>query len=129
MADAVEALGQIVQQEATDEFVSAERHHLLPGAAVAAVIFEAEGDACVVEAEEPAVRDGDPVGVARQIVDSDEAAPSFREDRAPLFRDNVAPSEMGRLTGTDGCCFVRVRREAAGSDFNRRMLSPSMSNL
>jgi hypothetical protein len=29
------------------------------------------------------------------LVDSDEAAPSFREDRAPLFRDDVAPSEMG----------------------------------
>ncbi len=30
-------------------------------------------------------------------VDSDEAAPSFREDRAPLFREYVAPSGLGPI--------------------------------
>ena len=40
---------------------------LLPVGAAAAIILVAEGDAGLVEADEAAVRDGDPVGVARQI--------------------------------------------------------------
>jgi len=67
MPDAVEALWQDVEQEAADKFVSGERHHLLSPRTAAAIILIAEGDAILVEAAETAVRDGDPVGVTRQI--------------------------------------------------------------
>jgi len=63
----VEALGQDVKQEAADELVCRQRHHLLPVGTVAAIVLVVEGDAGVVEAQKPAVRDRDPVGVARQI--------------------------------------------------------------
>ena len=67
VADAVEAARQDVEQEAADELVGRERHDLLAVGAVAAIILVAEGDAGLVEGEQPAVRDGDAVGVARQI--------------------------------------------------------------
>src|SRR5215212_6641124 len=68
VADAVEAVGQDVQQEAADELVRREGHGLDPGAprraVPGAVILPAERHAALVEGEEPAVRDRDPVGVA-----------------------------------------------------------------
>ena len=67
MADAVKALGQVVEQEAADELVGTKRHHLLPVGAAAAIVLVAEGDAVLAEAEKAAVRDGDAVSVARQI--------------------------------------------------------------
>jgi len=67
VTDAVEALGQNVEQEAADELVGAERHGTLPVGAVTAIILVAEGDAGVVERDQPAVRDRDAVGVARQV--------------------------------------------------------------
>src|SRR5271166_2755870 len=67
VADAVEAFGQDVGEEATDELVRAERHDLLARAAVGAVVLVPEGDALLVERDQPAVGDGDAVGVARQI--------------------------------------------------------------
>lgn len=55
------------QQEAADELVGRKRHDLLPVRAVATVVLIAEGDAVLVEGDQPAVRDRHPVGVARQI--------------------------------------------------------------
>ena len=45
----------------------AERHDLVRVAAVGAIVLVVEGDAVLVERDQPAVRDGDAVGVARQI--------------------------------------------------------------
>ena len=67
MPDAMEAARQDVEQEAADELVGRERHDLLPVGAVAAIILVAEGDASLVEGDQAAVRDRDPVGVARQV--------------------------------------------------------------
>ena len=67
VTDAVEALGQDVEQEAPDELVGRERHGAEPRLPVAAVVLVAEGDAALVEADEAAVRDGDAVGVAGEI--------------------------------------------------------------
>src|SRR3546814_6050773 len=67
VADAVESARQGVEQEAAEELVSRERHDLLPSGAGLAVVLVPEGDALLIEAEEAAVRYGDPVGVARQI--------------------------------------------------------------
>ena len=65
MADAVEPLGQDVEQEPADELVGGQRHDLLPVGVTPAVILVAEGDAGLVKAKQPAVRDGDAVRVAR----------------------------------------------------------------
>ena len=50
VANAVEAAGQNVQQEAAHELVGAERHRLVARLARGAVVLPAEGDAAFVEA-------------------------------------------------------------------------------
>src|SRR5215469_11571508 len=64
VADAVEALRQNVEQEAANEFVRTEG---LAVGTVAAIVLVAERDPGLVERDEPMVRDGDAVGVSRQI--------------------------------------------------------------
>src|SRR5271166_831760 len=67
VADAVEPARQKVEQEAANELSSAECHDLLAVRAVAAIILIAERDAGLVEGENPPVRDGDAVSVAREV--------------------------------------------------------------
>ena len=67
MPDAVKAAWQDVEQEAADELVRRERHDALPLGTVATVVLVAEGDAGLVERNQTSVRDGDPVGIAREI--------------------------------------------------------------
>ena len=55
VADAVEPAWQKVEQEAADELVGAEGHDTLPLRAMTAIILVAEGDAGLVEAEQPTV--------------------------------------------------------------------------
>ena len=50
VADAMEPLGQDVEQEASDEFAGHQRHRAVPRPSVAAVVLEAEGDATVASA-------------------------------------------------------------------------------
>ena len=67
MTDAVKALRQDVEHKAADELVGRQRHDLAPCQAVRPVVLVAEGDAALIMGDEPRVRDGHPVGVARQI--------------------------------------------------------------
>jgi hypothetical protein len=67
MADAVEALGQHVQEKAPDELVRVKPHRLPTARAVDAIVFPAERDAGVVSCNEAAVGDGDTVGVPGKI--------------------------------------------------------------
>jgi hypothetical protein len=67
VADAVEALGEDVQQEAPDELAGREGHGPVALLPVPAVVLVSERDAVRVEGDQPAVRDGDAVGVAREI--------------------------------------------------------------
>ena len=67
VADAMEALGQDVDQEAADELVGGQRHRLVSARPVDAVVLVSEGDAALVGLDEAVIRDGDAVGVARQI--------------------------------------------------------------
>jgi hypothetical protein len=62
-ADAVEALGQHVQQEAPDELVRMKAHRLPAGWAVDAIILPAERDAGVADGNKTAIRDPDAMGV------------------------------------------------------------------
>ena len=67
VANAMEPARQDVKQEAADELVDAERHDLLAVCAMAAIILVAEGDAGLVESEQPPVRDRDSMSIAREI--------------------------------------------------------------
>ena len=67
VADAMEAAGQHVDEEAADELVDGERHQLGAVAPLRPIVLPPEGHAGVVERDEPAVGDGDAVGVAREI--------------------------------------------------------------
>ena len=66
MANAVEPARQDVKQEAADELVDAERHDLPAVRAIAAIVLVAEGDVGLVESEQPPVRDGDAMIIARE---------------------------------------------------------------
>ena len=67
VTNAVEPARQNVKQEAADEFVDAERHDLLAVRAIAAIILVAKSDAGLVESKQPPVRDGDAMGIAREM--------------------------------------------------------------
>ncbi len=67
VADAVEALGQDVDEEAADELVCCEPHHFVAIGAFEPIVLVFEADTVVVERDQPAVGDGDAVGVAGQI--------------------------------------------------------------
>lgn len=65
MADAMKAVRQGVQQEAPDEFVGRQGHHL--AFVVMPIIAPAEADPLARHVDQPAVRDGDAVRVAPEI--------------------------------------------------------------
>src|SRR6266478_5002667 len=67
VADAVEALGQHVHQEAPDELVRVKPHRLPAARAVDAIVLPSERDAGVVGGNEAAVRDGDTMRVTGEI--------------------------------------------------------------
>lgn len=67
MADAMEAFGQHMSEEAADEFVWRQRHDALTLGTIAAIVFVAEGNAGLIHGDQAAVRDGDAVGVAREV--------------------------------------------------------------
>ena len=63
VADAMKALWQYMHQEAADELMGIECHHLVSLGAFDAVILPLEGDTVVIERDQAAVGDGDTVGV------------------------------------------------------------------
>src|SRR5882757_11445057 len=67
MADAVEALRQDMDQKSADELAGSKCHDLLALATIGTIILPSEGDAGAVAGDQPAVCDGDAVGIARQI--------------------------------------------------------------
>src|SRR5882672_7089794 len=67
VANAVEALGQDVDEEAADELAEVERHRGVPARSLDPVVLDLEGDTPLVERDQATVRDGDTVCVARQI--------------------------------------------------------------
>jgi hypothetical protein len=67
VADAVEAARQDMQEESADELGGVEHHGLEPVAASDAVVLPLEGDAGLVERDQPGVGDRDAMGVAGEI--------------------------------------------------------------
>ena len=69
VADAVEAGREHVQQHAADELGGRQRHGFPAGGSLAAVVGVAKTHGAVVEAAQALVADGDPVGVAAEVVE------------------------------------------------------------
>ena len=66
MSETHEAVGQHMQEEATDKFVGVKRHGLDPIALTPVAVGET--DPAVTHVEEPMVCDGDAMGIAADIV-------------------------------------------------------------
>jgi len=67
VADAMEAAWQHVDQEPADKLADVEGHRGVPAGAFDPVVFDLERDGVLVDCNQAAVRDGDAVGVTRQI--------------------------------------------------------------
>jgi hypothetical protein len=67
VANAMEAARQDVNEKAADELGDGKRHRLLAIAPLDPIILPSECDGAVSERDQPAVGDGDAMGVARQI--------------------------------------------------------------
>ena len=123
VADAVEAGGQDVDQEAADELAGGEGHQLAPGLALGAVVLPAEGDAALVEGDQAAVGDGDAVGVAGEVgqdrLGAGEGALGVDHPLGAAQRGQV--SGEGGTVGEAGEC---RRRRPGGPRHGRRRASP-----
>ena len=67
VTDAMETAGHGVLQEATDELVGGERHHL--GFAVLTIVLPGEADLAIVAPDQTAVGDGDAMSVTPEIAE------------------------------------------------------------
>ena len=67
VANAMEAARQDVKEKAADELGDRERHRPLAIATFDPIVFPFERDGAVSERDQPAIGDGDAMGVARQI--------------------------------------------------------------
>ena len=67
VTDAVEALGQDVDEESADELVCGKCHLLVSISALDSVVLPLEGNAVVVECDQAAIGDGNAVGIAGEI--------------------------------------------------------------
>ena len=65
--DAMEALGQDVDQEAADELICCQRHGCVSIRPLDTIVLVPEGDAVRIGGDEPAIGDCDAVGVAGEI--------------------------------------------------------------
>ncbi len=94
-ADMLEAVGQDMQQEATDELISRECHRLAHG--FLSVVLPAEHDVVAVEAHQAVIGDRDPMRVAAQIVEHLPRAAEgrFRVDDPVGLRGGCEPCGEG----------------------------------
>src|SRR6267154_1466781 len=81
VTDAAEALGQNVEQKATDELIGFERHHL--GLVVVTIVLPTEADMAILAGEQPAVGDRDPMGVPQPSVHRDHPCEGDRSLGSP----------------------------------------------
>ena len=107
MADAMEAARQHVQEKAADELGRVERHGLAPVASFDAVVLPFEGDAGLVERDQPRVRDCDAMGVAREIGED-----GLGSGEGPLGVDEPIGAAQRRERGVEGA-LVGERSEIA----------------
>ena len=89
MADAHEAVGQDMKQEAADELFSRQGHRLQCVAGFAIAV--GEGDLGIFDRRQTMVRDGHPMGIATQVVED------FLGSREGLFGIDVPVLFANRL--------------------------------
>ena len=103
--------GRTWSQEAAVELVRREGHDALPLGTIAAVILVAEGDAGLVEHNQTPVRDGDPVGMAREIGEHGLGAENGGSiDHEPLRPDGSEVTQKKRDDPRDRRGVPRRRR-------------------
>ena len=105
MANAIEPVRQDVKQEAADELAGGERHGLALCWSGLAVVLPAEDDMLIGEFDEPAVADGDAVGIAGQI-----GQHLFGASERALGKDHPFALAKRRETGHERRA-IRVRGE------------------
>ena len=123
VADAVEAARQHVQEKAADELGGVERHGLEPVAAFDPVVLPFEGDARLVERDEPGVRDRDAVGVAGEIGENGLAARRTASWRRRPIRSGATARARRRRRACRRA--ARGRRRRRGGRPACRAASPS----
>jgi hypothetical protein len=100
---------QDVDQEAADELVDGEPDDLVSVGSVGAVILPFEGYAGLVEGEQPAVGDGDAVGVARQRGQHRLGSAALRRElRRALAVDDPFGLAQRRQIGSEGMALGEV---------------------
>ena len=104
VADAMEALGQHMDEKPADELGDVERHRRISAGAIDPVVLDLERDAVLVECDQAAVRDGDAVRVARQIGEHGLRAreralgvdePALLAERGEQRRERLGIGQMG----------------------------------
>ena len=100
MADAVETVGQDVEEVAADELVGRQRHRLTPNLAggAGAIILPAERDPVPIHGDEAAVGDGDAVGVAGGSIRPGRTARLSRPARRSSRRRRRTRSRLRRTS-------------------------------
>jgi hypothetical protein len=68
VANALEAVGQSVEEEPADELLPRQRHRFLP--VVVSIVFPLELNLTGVEVQQAMVGDGDAVGIAAHVVEN-----------------------------------------------------------
>jgi hypothetical protein len=101
VADAMKTAGHSVLQEATDELIGGERHHL--SLAVLTIVLPGEADLTIVEPDQTAVGDGDAVSVAPEIAEHllGSGKRGFCEDDPVGLGQHVDPG--GEVGGNSQC--------------------------
>ena len=116
MSDAAEAARQHVQEKAANELGGVERHGLEPVAAFDPIVLPVEGDALVVERDEPGVRDRDAVVVAGEIGED-----GLRPAERPLGVDHSLGAAQRRERGVEGSLLTEGREVAEEDEAADRM--------
>ena len=133
----MEAGREDVQQHAAYELGRRQRHGLVAGGAVGAVVGVVEAHGAVVEAAQSLVADGDPVGVAAEVVEDlfgtgewplgvydpfGLAGWAKVLGEAPGFTEGLQPAGEVQLPGLEGVVQRREEHptEVAGQDPDRQ---------
>jgi len=98
VTDAMEPVGQHVDQEAADELVGVQCHKLVAGVGLCPVVLPFERHARAVEGDEPAIGNSDPVSVAGQV--SEHRVGSAKR---PLGIDHPFELPQCSEVGFEGC--------------------------
>ena len=67
VSDAMESLGQDMDEEAPDKLVGGQGHGFVASLSVVAIVFVFEGDAMIIMSDQTGIGDGDAVSVSGEV--------------------------------------------------------------